>query len=210
MADMADVVGPEGHVTGIDVSDSMLALSGQRFSEPPLRDRTSILKADATQLPFETIHFDAAVATQVYEYVPDVDRALADLYRVLRPAGRALILDTDWDSLVWNTPDPPLRDRLIHAWTARFAHPHLPCTLTHRLQNAGFRVLRCDALVLLNDTYDPDTYSLTNGYITGEFVQQQGLSASEVADWEQSLEDFGRQGLYFFSLNRYLFQATKP
>jgi len=32
MADMADVVGPEGHVSDIDVSDSMLALSRRRFA----------------------------------------------------------------------------------------------------------------------------------------------------------------------------------
>ena len=210
VADMADVVGPEGRVTGIDVSDSMLALSRRRFAESPLRERGSIVKADATQLPFETGHFDAAASTQVYEYVPDVDRALAELYRVLRSGGRALILDTDWDSLVWSSMDSAQSRRLIEAWTKRFAHPHLPRTLRHRLRNAGFRVLRCDVLVLLNDTYDPDTYSLTNGDIMAEFVQQHGLSASDVADWKRSLEVLGTQGLYFFSLNRYLFQATKP
>jgi hypothetical protein len=31
-----------------------------------------------------------------------------------------------------------------------------------------------------------------------------------VAAWKHSLEELGTQGLYFFSLNRYLFQATKP
>jgi arsenite methyltransferase len=210
MADMADVIGPEGHVTGIDLSDSMLALSRRRFADPPLRERTSILKADATQLPFVTGHFDAAVSTQVYEYVPDVDRALAELYRVLRPGGRALILDTDWDSLVWNALDLSLSNRVIDAWTKRFAHPHLPRTLQHRLRNAGFLLIRCDVLVLLNDCYDPDTYSLTNGDIMAEFVQHHGVTAAAVADWKRSLEELGRKDLYFFSLNRYLFQAIKP
>jgi ubiquinone/menaquinone biosynthesis C-methylase UbiE len=209
MADMAALVGPEGHVTGVDASDSMLTLSRRRFADPPLRERTSILKAEATQLPFETGHFDAGVSTQVYEYVPDVDRALAELCRVLRPGGRALILDTDWDSLVWSTLNPSLSNQFIDAWTKRFAHPHLPRTLQHRLRNAGFRVLPCDALVLLNDTYDPNTYSLTNSDIMAEFVQHHGLSAAAVADWKNSLEELGRRGLYFFSLNRYLFQATK-
>jgi ubiquinone/menaquinone biosynthesis C-methylase UbiE len=209
MADMADVVGPEGHVTGIDISDSMLALSRRRFADPTLRDRASIVKADATQLPFETGHFDAAVSTQVYEYVRDVDSALAELYRVLRPGGRALVLDTDWDSLVWNSLDPSLSNRFIDAWTTRFAHPHLPRTLHHRLRQAGFQVLRCEVLVLLNDKYDPDTYSLTNNDIMVEFVQRHGLSASDVAAWKHSLSELGRQELYFFSLNRYLFHALK-
>lgn len=210
MADMAPLVGPHGHVTGIDLSDSMLVVSHRRLAASPVRERMTILKADATRLPFQDAHFDAAVSTQVYEYVPDVDRALAELYRILRPGGRALILDTDWDSLVWNAEDTSLRDRLIDAWIKRFAHPHLPSTLQQRLRRAGFQVHGCDTLVLLNDTYDPNTYSLTNSDIMAEFVQQQGISASDVAQWQDSLRELGLQDLYFFSLNRYLFRATKP
>src|SRR3981081_2280046 len=54
---------------------------------------------DAVVLPFPDGSFDAAVSTQVYEYVADMPRALAELRRVLRPGGRAVVLDTDWDSL---------------------------------------------------------------------------------------------------------------
>src|SRR5439155_14659045 len=112
LADMGEVVGPEGHATGIDVSDSMLALTARRFSSSPLQDRVSFLKADATRLPFQEASFDAAVSTQVYEYVPDIELALAELYRVLRPGARALILDTDWDSIVWNSTDEALMRRV--------------------------------------------------------------------------------------------------
>ena len=40
----------------------------------------------------------AAISTQAYEYVPEIDLALAELHRVLRPGGRVVILDTDWST----------------------------------------------------------------------------------------------------------------
>jgi arsenite methyltransferase len=59
-------------------------------------------RGDATALPFPDGAFDAAAAVQVYAYVEDLDMALAELFRVLRPGGRAVVLDTDLDSMVWH------------------------------------------------------------------------------------------------------------
>ena len=56
------------------------------------------------------------VTTQVLEYVPDVAGALAEMRRVLRPGGRLLVLDTDWDSLVWHAPDEELMARVLTTW----------------------------------------------------------------------------------------------
>ncbi len=210
LADMAEVVGPEGHATGIDLSDSMLALTARRFSSSPLQDRVSFLKADATRLPFQEASFDAAVSTQVYEYVPDIQLALAELYRVLCPGARALILDTDWDSIVWNATDEALMRRVLSLWTRRFAHPHLPRTLSHLLRAAGFQVLGREVFVVFNPEYDPNTYSLANADIMADFVGPLGLSPDEVHAWTQDLRDLGGSGRYFFSLNRYLFLAVKP
>ena len=45
------------------------------------------------------------MSTQVYEYVPDMPKAMAELARILRPGGRAVVLDTAWDSWVCATDD---------------------------------------------------------------------------------------------------------
>ena len=103
--------------------------------------------------------FDAVVCTQVMEYVPDVPAALREFARVLRPGGRALVLDTDWDSAVWHVTDRERHRRVMDAWDDHLAHPRLPCTLGPRLAEAGFADVRVDVIPLLNPVQDRNTFS---------------------------------------------------
>ncbi|HBM89723.1 MAG TPA: methyltransferase type 11, partial [Rhodobiaceae bacterium] len=103
--DAAKMVGPEGRVLGVDVSDAMVTMARTRCAALP---QAEFITCDATKLEAADGSFDAAVSTQVYEYVDDVDKALTELHRVLKPHGRAVILDTDWDSIVWHASDAEL------------------------------------------------------------------------------------------------------
>ena len=122
-ADMA--VGASGRVRGIDISEGMVTISQRRCVNLTHMD---FQVGTATRLPFPESGFDVAVSTQVYEYLSDTDlsAALSELYRVLRPGGRALILDTDGDSLVWHSTDPMRMKRVLEAWSEHCADFHLP------------------------------------------------------------------------------------
>ena len=59
------------------------------------RDNVVLLEGGVTALPVESGSFDGAVCVQVLEYVAEVDVALAELHRALRPGGRAVVWDVD-------------------------------------------------------------------------------------------------------------------
>jgi hypothetical protein len=100
--------------------------------------------------------------------------------------------------------------RVLTAWTQRFADPHLPRTLASRLHAAGFQVNHPEALVLLNPEYDPNTYSVANADIMADSAVTQGSLTRDQADaWMADLLQLGREGRYFFSLNRCLFLVTR-
>jgi SAM-dependent methyltransferase len=196
---MAREVGPGGRVAGVDPSESMLALARRNDGEFHL--------GDAFSLPFDDASFDVAVSTQVLEYVDDVPRALAEARRVLRAGGRLLVLDTDWDSIVWHSSDEALTRRVLEAWNEHLADPFLPRRLRRMLAAAGFELTEVRVLPVLNRGYDPDTYSCGLIDIVATFVAgRQGVEPDEAAAWARDLEQLGED--YFFSLNRYVFVAT--
>ena len=207
-AQAAVAVGTNGSVHGIDPSEQMLAIAAHR-SEPvagaaPVRFQVG----DACALPFAAESFDAAAAVQVYEYVSDMPGALAEAHRVLRPGGRLLVLDTDWDSIVWYSSDVGRMLRVLAAWDEHLVDPYLPRRLGGLLEQAGFTVARRDVLPILNAGYDPQTFSAGVIRFIARFVPgHRGVSEAEAQAWAADLTGLGDK--YFFSLNRYLFLAVK-
>jgi ubiquinone/menaquinone biosynthesis C-methylase UbiE len=80
-------VGPEGKVTGSDVATVMVALAKQAAAEQGITDVT-FCQMDAEQLDFYDASFDAVTCAFSLFQFPDMNRALAEMWRVLKPGGR--------------------------------------------------------------------------------------------------------------------------
>ena len=205
--DMAKTVGKAGRLCGLDISESFLDMAKNRCAEMPWAEFHA---GEATDLPFEDGAFDAAVSTQVYEYVPGIEKALRELHRILRPGGRALIIDTDWDSIVCHTSDPERHARILKAWDEHLHDPYLPKTLGPKLRQAGFDVQRRSIIPILNAERHPNTFSYGLISLIASFVPgRQDITKKEAAAWKEDISQLGEAGSYFFSLNRYLFLAVK-
>ena len=100
--ELARQAGHNGRVIGIETSQPMLDVATARCAQ---FGHASFHLADATSLPFDDASLDAVAVVQVYLFVPDLTRAFADPARAHKPGGRAVIADTDWDSLVWHSSD---------------------------------------------------------------------------------------------------------
>lgn len=206
--EMAADVGPTGEICGIDISESMLALARQRCGPA---DPVTLRPGRAEAIPFGDEEFDAAVAVQVYEYVPDIDRALAELFRVLRPGGRAVILDTDWDSLVWYTEERARMRRILDLWDGHLADPRLPERLGPLLARAGFTEQSLTTLTFLNRECHEGNYSFWLIGFVASFLRDQGrVDPAEAQAWAEELRVLADDQRYFFSLDRYAFMAVRP
>jgi arsenite methyltransferase len=205
--DMADSVGHGGRVCGVDISEDMLRMSRRRCADQPW---TEFRRADATQLPYPDDTFDAAVSIQVYEYVADIPAALAELCRVMRPGGRVLIMDSDFGSLVLHTEHKGRMQRVLAAWDEHFVHAELPRTLSRQLRDAGFTVRQRDAIPIFNPEYRENAFAKHIPAMMASFVVgRKGVSQEEADAWLAEFAELGKQGKFFFSLNRYVFVAEK-
>ncbi len=94
---------PTSRVLGIDLSEGMLAAVRARAAKTPLGGRFDARAADAQALPFSDASFDRVTAGFAVRNFGDLDAGLREMRRVLRPSGRAVILELS------TPPDPFIR-----------------------------------------------------------------------------------------------------
>jgi arsenite methyltransferase len=120
---MSSTIGSQGRIIGVDLSNDMLELAKQRCSEMA---NIELQQGSVTELDFADNSFDAASCIQTLLYVDDVEMALSELYRVLKPGGRVAIIETDWRGAVLNSPDDVMTRKILDAWDAAVSSPNLP------------------------------------------------------------------------------------
>jgi len=106
---------PGARVAGVDFSAAMLDLGRGKAARAGCGGRIRLSVASAERLPFPEGAFDAATMAFGLRNIPDRGRALRELHRVLRPGGRAVILE-------FSTPPNPLF-RPLYLW---YFHRLLP------------------------------------------------------------------------------------
>jgi SAM-dependent methyltransferase len=207
-ADLAAGVGDGGSVRGIDQSESMLALAKARCAAWPW---VRIEAGDAISLPADDASLDLVTSTQVLEYVADVDRALAEIARVLRPGGRTWILATDWRSVAWHSSDDARMDRMLSAWEEHLAHPALPRTLGARLQAAGLRITGVERHTILERADERTGYASMLMGVLPQFCPGRGsIDEAEAAAWLADQEALRERDAFHLSLGQYFFGASRP
>ena len=88
----AQMVGEQGHVTGIDMTPQMLAKARAAAAELGATN-VEFVEGEAERLPFADESFDVVLSNGVIDLIPDKDAVFSELHRVLAPGGRMQIAD---------------------------------------------------------------------------------------------------------------------
>jgi demethylmenaquinone methyltransferase/2-methoxy-6-polyprenyl-1,4-benzoquinol methylase len=78
---------------GIDLAERMLAIGRDKLKRLNLDDRLSLQSGDAGAIPFEPDRFDAVTISFGIRNMSDPKVTLSEMYRILKPGGRALVLE---------------------------------------------------------------------------------------------------------------------
>jgi SAM-dependent methyltransferase len=206
--DLAAGADEKGSVLGLDQSESMLEIARARCAEMP---GARFEVGDAIELPLEDRSIDLAVSTQVLEYVKDVDRALTEITRVLRPGGRVVLLATDWRACAWHSSDDARMDRMLTAWEEHLAHPVLPRTLAARLEAQGLELTLLERYSIIERADERTGYAaMLMGTLPGFAPGRCGVTEHEAQAWLDDLLALRERGEFHLSIGQYFFGAKKP
>lgn len=143
---MAEVVGPEGHVTGVDLSPERVAEASLRCQ---LRPNLRFLHADIRSLALPDASIDYAWSQFVFEYLPERLPALRELARVTRPGGKVVVSEIDGLGFQ-NWPfTEALRDgtqRIVDALSTKGFDLFAGRKLFHEFRQAGLRDIQVHLL----------------------------------------------------------------
>lgn len=208
--ELADEVGPAGRIVGFDNSETMVAAAAQRIAAAGFADRIPVRHGDATALDLPDASADFVAAAQVYSYVPEVARAVAEAARVLRPGGRLAVLETDWDLCVYESADPQLARAIMEARALHFAHAQLPRQLHRLFRAAGLALERCEAFPMVETRWDPQSFGAGLLPVLRSAAIKAGIDAAAVEAWIADVRSRSADGEYFFAACRFIFVAFKP
>lgn len=98
---LAEKSNETSHVTGLDFSEEMLAVGQKKVDVSDYSDKITLIQGDAMALPFDDASFDIVTIGFGLRNLPDPVMGLKEMYRVLKPGGQLVILET-------SQPDNPI------------------------------------------------------------------------------------------------------
>jgi ubiquinone/menaquinone biosynthesis C-methylase UbiE len=130
---------PEGtqRVVGVDSNPGVAGIAHRRAAEHGIEIEHHQLSAE--QLPFDAASFDTVVSTFTLCSIPDVQKALAEVRRVLRPGGEFVFLEHGL------SPEPAVvrwQRRLNPVWKLVGDGCHLDRDATEEVRRSGFAIAR--------------------------------------------------------------------
>jgi arsenite methyltransferase len=207
-AELLDEVGPDGSLVGVDASAQMLAVAERRCQG---KGDVTFHQGDARSLPVGDAEFDRTLCVQVLEYVDDPSVVLAEMFRALKPGGRAVVWDVDWSTVSWHSSDPARMELVLRAWDEHLAHPAVPRTLTGQLRAAGFEDARMEGHTFATNSFSGESYGGATVPVIERYVADPSrLGEEEASAWVAEQQELDERGEFFFACIQFGFTARRP
>lgn len=139
-------------VTGIDVSENMLAIARERMGSG-----AKLIQGDAQRMPLFKSGFDIVLCTRVLSHIRDIEAALHGFYRALKPRGSLLISDIDAEHNYASTSLPVGSTSVVVE-----THKRSLAELEKAARSAGFELERSHKLKAENLVWLPEDGNLSS------------------------------------------------
>jgi ubiquinone/menaquinone biosynthesis C-methylase UbiE len=194
---IAERVGASGRAVGVDVSGDLLAVARERTPDH------EFVRADAHALPFADAEFAAARVERTLQHVADPSAVIAQMARVVRPGGRVVAVEPDWDTLVISSGDQQTTHAILDELRASSRDPAVGRAVAGYFADAGIAVDRVDALaVLVRDATAARASFLLDGAV-------ERIGSDVARRWLDDLDQQSSRGAFCAALTMFRVVGTR-
>jgi SAM-dependent methyltransferase len=187
---------------GFDASEQMVGrarrlVEGARFEV-----------ADATALPVPDGSLDGYRSERVYQHLPDPAAALEEARRVLRPGGRIVLVDQDWDAFVVDADDLELTRAIMLAFSDSLVNGRIGRRHRSLLVDAGFEEVGVEPETVPIDDFDYLAPVLPTLAETARAAGE--ATEAQTAEWLDEQRRRGAEGRFFAAMTHFVTSGTRP
>jgi RimJ/RimL family protein N-acetyltransferase/precorrin-6B methylase 2 len=180
---IASRVAPSGHVIGIEINQERVEKAIERIAVYGTEAIVSVHHGDIRSLPLADDSVDAWLCRESLEYLEDPLLALSKAIRVVRPGGRVVAMEADWDTLVYNATDEAAERKFVMVHTDYGGGPSVDGRTGRKLlslfREAGLADVRLEVHANWSDRYSPDEdyvcWPLREGHARRGLITQEEL-----------------------------------
>jgi ubiquinone/menaquinone biosynthesis C-methylase UbiE len=202
--DLADRVGPSGHVTGVDISASLITEAIRRAVGRNLPITFEV--GDAQALRFSDHTFDAVRTERMLMHVPDPEQALSEMARVLRPGGRMAVHDFDWETQFCDSPYKEITRKIALSFCDGIKNGWIGRCLPRLFGEIGMTDV---SVSFHTGTPTYDFLQLLLGGHIARAVPKGVLSEHEANLWWTHLAQANARGTFFYGFTAFIVSGTK-
>ncbi|MBK1722470.1 methyltransferase domain-containing protein [Thiocystis violacea] len=209
---IAEAMGPEGSVLGVDADASMVATANERAEQAGLADRVSHRVGNACTLPLESLSVDACRSERLFMHLTDPALALGEMIRVTRQGGWVVVVDPDWGALSIDTTQTDTERKLVRFHAERLlTNGYSGRQLFRLFAEAGLKDVQIEVQPIAITGNAAQIRYLARLDEVEQGALDAGLVEAEALDaWRSELALRGERGTLFGSTNMVLAAGRKP
>jgi ubiquinone/menaquinone biosynthesis C-methylase UbiE len=206
---MAPSVTPAGRIIGIDARAGFVILARRLAQQGGLSESIAFQVGQAERLPFREGTLDGAFAARLLMHLPSPRAAIVEMARLVRPGGRVVVMDWDFDTVAVDHPNRELTRRVVHwrtdhldgnNWSGR--------QLWGQMAAGGFSRLQAYPVVsVAADERDSLTQSIWRAADVA--LHEGGITSAEHDEWVGVLSSRLASGRFFASIQYFILRGEK-
>jgi len=199
-------VGPTGHVLGIDSSPLAVAEAGRRSGTRNLPVEFRV--GDVLRIDQPDAAFDRCRAERLLMHVDGEPAAMvAEMTRVLRPRGRLVAFELDWDTLAIDGAERPLTRRIVRSYSDGVANGCVGRTLPRLLRDAGL----VDVTTIPHAIEIPFDFFgwVLSGHLDAA-IAAGSFTPEELIGWWDEIDAAHARGRFFAAILGFVVAGSKP
>lgn len=204
---MAQRLGPNGIVVGLDASAVMLR---EASSRAPAHVRVNLGQADARQLPFKQSSFDRCRVDRTLQHIQNPQESIQEMVGILKPGGLLLAYDNDWGTFSVSGSDREATQIIETLWENSFTNPWIGRNLKRYFLEAGLAEVMVEPSVSVIEDFDlaDQVYNLRE--TVRRAVDSGRLPASTGEGCLAELQAQSRSGAFLCTLTAFTVTGMKP